>query len=145
MKDNVTSSSSRTLCNYSYDQFRPFERETNTSLTIGSNIMFKMLYEISAILIVVLLGYHVHRIRSKPGLRHIPGPFIASFTNFWKISAVFHGDMPRRNIEVHRKYGPVVRIGPKHVSFKTLAALRTIYNSRQQFSKVMLVHMSQID
>lgn len=45
--------------------------------------------------------------------------------------------MPRRNIDVHRKYSLVVRIDPDHVSFETLAAMRINYNSRQQFPKVL--------
>ena len=46
--------------------------------------------------------------RSRKQLKDIPGPFIASFTNFWKVWAVYHGEMPRYNREAHEKYGPVV-------------------------------------
>ena len=70
------------------------------------------------------------------GLNAIPGPFTASFCNLWKVLAVYNNDMPRRNIEVHRRFGPVVRIGPDHVSFSTPEALHTIHGSRQAYQKV---------
>ncbi|KAH9908161.1 benzoate 4-monooxygenase cytochrome P450 [Xylariomycetidae sp. FL2044] len=73
--------------------------------------------------------------RYRGGLNAIPGPALASVSNIWKILAVYHDDMPRRNVEVHRKYGPVVRIGPNTVSFSSLEALHTIHGSRQAFPK----------
>ncbi|KAI0446170.1 benzoate 4-monooxygenase cytochrome P450 [Xylaria telfairii] len=73
--------------------------------------------------------------RYSGGLHAIPGPTSASFCNIWRILAVYHNDMPRRNIEVHRKYGPVVRIGPKTISFSSPEALHTIHGSRQAYPK----------
>ncbi|KAF2676486.1 cytochrome P450 [Lentithecium fluviatile CBS 122367] len=69
------------------------------------------------------------------GLNAIPGPFTASFCNYWKVMSVYKSDMPQRNMAVHRKYGPVVRIGPNHVSFASPEALVTIHGSRQAFPK----------
>ncbi|KAI0865170.1 benzoate 4-monooxygenase cytochrome P450 [Xylaria cubensis] len=69
------------------------------------------------------------------GLHAIPGPVSASVSNIWKILAVYRNEMPRRNIEVHRKYGPVVRIGPNTVSFSSAEALYTIHGSRQAYPK----------
>jgi hypothetical protein len=74
--------------------------------------------------------------RYSGGLSAIPGPPSASFCNIWKILAVYHNDMPRRNIAVHRKYGPVVRIGPKTISFSSPEALHIIHGSRQAYPKV---------
>jgi hypothetical protein len=70
------------------------------------------------------------------GLSAIPGPFSASFCNYWRVVAVYKSDMPKRNMAVHKKYGPVVRIGPKHVSFASPEALVTIHGSRQAYPKV---------
>ncbi|KAI0855798.1 benzoate 4-monooxygenase cytochrome P450 [Xylaria cubensis] len=69
------------------------------------------------------------------GLSAIPGPPSASFCNLWKVLAVYHNDMPRRNMAAHRKYGPVVRIGPNTISFSSPEALHTIHGSRQAYPK----------
>ena len=86
---------------------------------------------------VALLTFQLWHTRRKAGLRSVPGPYLASVSNLWKINAVYFGEMHRKNIEVHKKYGPVVRIGPNYVSFSSLTALKTIYNSRTQFVKVL--------
>lgn len=68
-------------------------------------------------------------------LRRVPGPFLARFSNFWKLSAAWNQDMPKRNIEAHQKYGPVVRIGHDTVSVSDPSALATVY-SFQAWEKV---------
>ncbi|OQD61524.1 hypothetical protein PENPOL_c016G07209 [Penicillium polonicum] len=86
-------------------------------------------------LCALCLAFQLLRTRYHGGLNAIPGPFSASFCNLWKILAVYNNDMPRRNISVHKKYGPVVRIGPKHVSFSSPEALHIIHGSRQAYPK----------
>ena len=68
-------------------------------------------------------------------LRRVPGPVLARFSNFWKLSAAWNQDMPKRNIEAHQKYGPVVRIGHNTVSVSDPSALATVY-SFQAWDKV---------
>ncbi|XDG03463.1 hypothetical protein ABKA04_003078 [Annulohypoxylon sp. FPYF3050] len=75
-------------------------------------------------------------------LRAIPGPFFASFSNVWKVLAVYKDAMPQWNIAVHKKYGSVVRIGPKHVSFSSPEALQIIHGSRQAYPKDVNYHSS---
>lgn len=96
------------------------------------------MYELLSLLALgaVFFALHTVHARYRGGLSAVPGPFSASMSNFWKVKAVWLGDMPRRNIEVHRKYGPVVRIGPNHVSFSSPEALHTIHGSRQAYPKV---------
>ncbi|KAI1162161.1 benzoate 4-monooxygenase cytochrome P450 [Nemania serpens] len=95
------------------------------------------MYELLSLLALgaVFFALHTVHARYRGGLSAVPGPFSASMSNFWKVKAVWLGDMPRRNIEVHRKYGPVVRIGPNHVSFSSPEALHTIHGSRQAYPK----------
>lgn len=76
------------------------------------------------------------RTRYRPDLRAIPGPVVASFSNLWKLAAVYREDMPGWNARAHARYGPVVRIGPAHVSFSSPAAFHAIHASRQAFAKV---------
>ena len=85
---------------------------------------------------IAIFCIQLARTRYGRGLAAIPGPFIASFSNIWKITAVYKKDMPQRNIAIHEKYGPVVRIGPYHVSCASPEALHIIHGSRQAFPKV---------
>ena len=87
-------------------------------------------------LCALYLSFRMIWTRYGSDLRAIPGPFSASFSNLWKVLAVYKEEMPQRNIAVHRKYGPVVRIGPKHVSFSSSEALQIIHGSRQAYPKV---------
>ncbi|KAF2971588.1 hypothetical protein GQX73_g1920 [Xylaria multiplex] len=73
--------------------------------------------------------------RSRRHISAIPGPLLASFSNLWKIAAIYCEDMPGWNLQAHEKYGPVVRIGPSHVSFASPQAFDVIYGSRDTFTK----------
>ncbi|KAL7624947.1 hypothetical protein AAE478_004161 [Parahypoxylon ruwenzoriense] len=85
--------------------------------------------------IVLLFCFQLLRTRYRKHLNSIPGPFVASFSNLWKLAAVHHEDMPGWNVSVHEKYGPVVRIGPSHISFSSPEAFQIIHASRQAFAK----------
>lgn len=71
-------------------------------------------------------------------LRHIPGPFLASLTNLYRMSWV---PTTRAHLilqDVHKKYGEVVRIGPNMVSFSNPEAIPTVYPMRAGLPKVFL-------
>lgn len=42
----------------------------------------------------------------------IPGPWLASFTRLWYFMHVRTGHFHHENIELHRRYGPICRVGP---------------------------------
>jgi hypothetical protein len=92
--------------------------------------------------IPLLLVIYIIYIRYFTGISHIPGPFIASISNFWKINAAWHQEMPKRNIALHRKYGPLVRIGPNMISVDDPAALPIIYGFKPIYLKVGRVRIS---
>lgn len=60
--------------------------------------------------------------------RHIPGPFLARFTRLWELYHTAQRNDHQLNIDLHRKYGPVVRLAPNRFSFNQRADLNTIYN-----------------
>jgi hypothetical protein len=68
--------------------------------------------------------------------RHIPGPFLASITDFWRVWAVADGTFHTRNLKLHEKYGPLVRIAPNVVSVSDPDAMRVIYGLNSGFIKV---------
>ncbi|KII96069.1 hypothetical protein PLICRDRAFT_96318 [Plicaturopsis crispa FD-325 SS-3] len=61
------------------------------------------------------------------GIRTLPGPFIAKFSDFWLGWAA--GTRHRSEIihEAHHTYGTFVRIAPNHTSIASPEALQTVY------------------
>lgn len=86
--------------------------------------------------IVVLGIIYLVFIRYFTGLSRIPGPFIASISNLWKINAAWQEDMPARNIALHKKHGPLVRIGPNMISVDEPSAMSVIYGFKPIYRKV---------
>lgn len=68
-------------------------------------------------------------------LRKIPGPLPARFSRLWMVKHSFQGDMHRTMIELHQKYGKLVRTGPREVSVSDLAAIKKIYSAGTKFRK----------
>lgn len=68
-------------------------------------------------------------------LRKIPGPLAARFTNLWYLKHVNKGDFHHENTALHRKYGPVVRLAPKHVSLDDPSMVKHIYGIGSKFPK----------
>lgn len=70
------------------------------------------------------------------GLSGIPGPALAKCTRLWKLRSVWKGNHHLTEIALHRQYGPLVRIGPRHVSVGDPAAIPVIYGLNKGFTKV---------
>jgi Cytochrome P450 len=82
---------------------------------------------------LALVAYVVS-IRFRRGLRGIPGPFWASISPFDRIVSCAKGHQYDTHLKDHAKYGPVVRIGPCHVSFSDAEALSTVYGMTTKFN-----------
>lgn len=108
--------------------------ETTTYNANGKQALFFALSKLYALIPLFCVAYIIYT-RYFTGISHIPGPFSASISNFWKISAAWHQEMPKRNIALHRKYGPLVRIGPNMISVDDPAALSTIYGFKPIYLK----------
>lgn len=80
----------------------------NLSLALGPFFFF-----VSA-LIVISAGYVVYQYFFSP-IAAFPGPFAAKFTKIWRAYATYRGQWHREIIELHRRYGNVVRIGPNEL------------------------------
>jgi hypothetical protein len=66
--------------------------------------------------------------------RH-PGPFVASFTNLWKTYHTYRLDLHEAVLDLHFRYGPVVRIGPKDLHFWDREAVPAIYKAGRSMPK----------
>lgn len=82
-----------------------------------------------------LLIFYAASIRYRPHLRNVPGPFWASMTYIPKLLSVLRSDMHLQMVDLHRRYGPIVRIGPNHVSVGDPAAIDLIYSTGSGFRK----------
>lgn len=68
-------------------------------------------------------------------LAQIPGPFLAKITSIW---LVFHDRTLKRHIldlELHERYGPIVRIAPDNVMLSSPAASKVIYSPKGDYGK----------
>ncbi|CAG8033226.1 unnamed protein product [Penicillium nalgiovense] len=68
-------------------------------------------------------------------LRSIPGPALAKITDFWRASHAYGGRIDLKNVQLHRKYGPAVQVGPNCVSISDPNLIRTIYSTRNPWKK----------
>lgn len=63
-------------------------------------------------------------------LRNYPGPKSWVATPFWYTMLQLRGSCPRDTTEVHKKYGPVVRISANELSFTYPGAWRDIFGHK---------------
>ncbi|KZO90145.1 cytochrome P450 [Calocera viscosa TUFC12733] len=84
--------------------------------------------------IVALLGYVVKQWFFHP-LAKYRGPFLASLTNLWSAYLAFRGDWHVVMDQLHKKYGPIVRIAPNEVCISDPAAMKVIYSITGGFCK----------
>jgi len=77
--------------------------------------------------------------RFNKGLNQIPGPYLASLTNWWRLYNVLVGR--RQDIvqnRLHKQYGDIVRYGPNMVSFADPDAIKDIYGIGKPLTKVTI-------
>ncbi|KAH8892824.1 cytochrome P450 [Thozetella sp. PMI_491] len=67
-------------------------------------------------------------------LRHIPGPFLASFSYLWLMRNNFLGISSTQLVGL-KKYGSVVRIAPNYVLTDNVAAIRRISAARSKYGR----------
>ncbi|KAL9041456.1 MAG: hypothetical protein Q9180_001271, partial [Flavoplaca navasiana] len=60
-------------------------------------------------------------------LKSVPGPFFARFSNLWQLFVFYQGKQAQVLRRLHDRYGPVVRIGPRHISLNQPSLIKAIY------------------
>ncbi|KAJ9199464.1 hypothetical protein DTO021D3_5870 [Paecilomyces variotii] len=68
-------------------------------------------------------------------LSRVPGPRVAACTSLWLAYHAYIGDEATVIYELHKKYGPVLRIGPEDVDIAEGDAIETVYLDRGGFQK----------
>jgi hypothetical protein len=104
---------------------------------LGALVSQIIMYLLPALTCVAVILYLL-RNRYASGLNHIPGPWLASFTQFWKVWYITHCSDRRNDIyvDVMKQYGDVVRIGPAEVIFADPKAIVEIYGTKGAHQKV---------
>ena len=91
----------------------------------------------SLLLIVTATFYLVAQYR-KNGLNRYPGPWLAKFTKLWLRLNVKTNQHQHHLLELHRRYGPTIRIGPNNLSIASPECVALIYGVKNEFLKVTL-------
>ena len=102
-------------------------------------LMRKIPDRVSFFIVLLLIPLFLHALYKAYAtpLRHVPGPWIAKFTRLWLLGAINSREYQKINVELHRNYGPVVRISPNEYSIDDPDAANIIYRSRDQLLKVL--------
>jgi hypothetical protein len=69
-------------------------------------------------------------------LKSLPGPLAGRISGFFRVWLLSTGTGPIGYRKLHKKYGPVVRTGPNHVSLSDPAKIPVIYDLKGKFFKV---------
>ncbi|KAJ5268638.1 hypothetical protein N7505_004396 [Penicillium chrysogenum] len=88
---------------------------------------------VGVVVVIWILAYVINLLLDP--LRDIPGPLGARFSRIWYLRAISKGDFEKTNINLHRVYGPIVRIAPRQYSLDDPKVLRTIYSHSSTFIK----------
>ena len=95
----------------------------------------QLLYLLPILLFAIYVAYQ----RFFSPLAGIPGPFGASLSRLWIVKHSWQGNMHRQMIDLHSKYGKIIRTGPNEVSVADVKALKAIYGSLSHPSSLHLV------
>lgn len=82
-------------------------------------------------LIACLVANYFHH-----GLQRYPGPALAKFTNLWRLLDVRRRRSEITHLDLHKRYGDVVRLGPNVLSFADPRAVKAIYGLNKGYVKV---------
>jgi hypothetical protein len=121
---------------------KPVSQYYLPTISDSVKMIFEQLLDISPITLSILLPvsvlvYCLLQYLLDP-LRSLPGPFLAQFSRFWYFFELYKGSFEETNIELHKRYGPIVRIAPYEYSVDDVDAARTIYGHGNAFIKVIV-------
>ena len=100
-----------------------------------SNSTTMLLILLIPVLVVSFILYRFCYFQFLHPLSKFPGPFWAKQTDFWRVYQLWTTRLPNTLLELHRKYGSVVRVGPNELSFQDLDSIAPIYKSGRKVMK----------
>jgi hypothetical protein len=78
------------------------------------------------IIITIVRYFYLHYIHP---LSEFRGPVLASYTEFWGVWNAWRKSDPLWLVDLHKRYGDVVRLAPNVLSFSQPEAIKEIYLS----------------
>ncbi|EXJ71095.1 uncharacterized protein A1O5_06088 [Cladophialophora psammophila CBS 110553] len=78
------------------------------------------------VLLLLLVARGLYKRYNSP-LSTWPGPLLASCSRVWKFWVTYKGHSEHDYMDLHRKYGPIVRTGPNELSFASPEAAKDIF------------------
>lgn len=105
--------------------------------------MFASAYLIAS-LIVTIFFYRLCLSLFLGPLARLPGPKCFALTSLRLMYEDYRGSRTRTINALHQKYGAVVRVGPKEVSFNSISALRSIYGAGSGFERTSFYRMFEV-
>lgn len=108
-------------------------------------VSFVFLTNIAYIAILYYFFRSVYRLYFHP-LAHIPGPKLAAITHKWMAyhDLVHFGKLIFKIEELHKQYGPVVRIGPDELHIFDIDSYNEIFKSGTKFNVDVYIHQNPI-
>jgi hypothetical protein len=85
-------------------------------------------FRLFASFVLFILSAIIYRLTFHP-LARIPGPRLAGISTIWLAYHVRQGKCATWEPELHRKYGPIVRIAPNEVLVCSEEGIRQIYST----------------
>lgn len=97
-----------------------------------------------AIVVLFVLVASIRLLYNHVRLNTIPGPVLAGLSSFW-LHAQPSSQLPNSLLQLHEKYGTIVRIGPDLVSVSNPATIVPIYTRRSRNRVSLHVIVSRND
>jgi cytochrome P450 len=93
--------------------------------------------------LILVAGVVIRLFRNKyhNGLNKYPGNALASYTNWWRYFDVRGRRAQWTHIDLHRKHGDIVRLGPNVLSFADPRAIKTIYGLNKGMTKASILSL----
>lgn len=101
---------------------------------MGETIFAPFLFPVVCLFLCSLIIYTQRALR--PGLRAVPGPFVARFSGLYRLYMSYSGQGPLHYRRLHEKYGKLVRVGWNHVSVSDPSMIPIIYGAGSKYLKV---------
>ncbi|KAK4496521.1 hypothetical protein PRZ48_012501 [Zasmidium cellare] len=108
-----------------------FGQSLSTALTLRWTTLLASVPVLATAALLIWIFYTL----SLHTLAKYPGPRLAAITRLWYVRQLKKGKYPTLSRELHRTYGPILRIAPNEISFGDPKAGHTIYNTKTKFPK----------
>lgn len=99
------------------------------TLSLSGSFSQQLLYSVVFLFLIghITYTYALHR--------DIPGPFLAKFTDLWRLLTVWRQDSHWTYLRLHKKHGDLVRVGPNCISICKPDLIPSIYGIGKGYVK----------